>query len=366
MEGKKTALYDEHVRLGGKIVNYAGWLLPVQYAGLIEEHNAVRQKLGVFDVSHMGEVWVTGKDAFDFVNHLITNDLHVIEDGQVQYNIMCYDNGGAVDDLLVYRYNQEKFFLVINAANVEKDFEWITKQAKNFDVKVENVSDQTSQIAVQGPLAQKAVQKLTDVDLDTIKFFHFVDGFELAGKKVLISRTGYTGEDGFEIYTDNDSIVHLYKEVLKAGEEFGIEPCGLGCRDTLRFEAMLPLYGHEISQDISPVEGGLNFFVKLDQEADFIGKEALKKIKADNKRILVGFEMIDKAIPREGYEIEKDGKKIGYVTTGYLSPTLGKKIGNALIDASYKEMGAEFDVIIRGKAQKAKQISRKFLKEVKK
>lgn len=216
MEGKKTALYDEHVRLGGKIVNYAGWLLPVQYAGLIEEHNAVRQKLGVFDVSHMGEVWVTGKDAFDFVNHLITNDLHAIEDGQVQYNIMCYDNGGAVDDLLVYRYNQEKFFLVINAANVEKDFEWITKQAKNFDVKVENVSDQTSQIAVQGPLAQKAVQKLTDVDLDTIKFFHFVDGFELAGKKVLISRTGYTGEDGFEIYTDNDSIVHLYKEVLKS------------------------------------------------------------------------------------------------------------------------------------------------------
>lgn len=365
MEGKKTALYDEHVKLGGKIVNYAGWLLPVQYSGLIEEHNAVRQKLGVFDVSHMGEVWVTGKDAFDFVNHLITNDLTVIEDGQVQYNIMCYEDGGAVDDLLVYRFSKEKFYLVINAANVEKDVEWITKQAKNFDVKVENVSDQTSQIAVQGPLAQKAVQKLTDVDLDTIKFFHFVDGFELAGKKVLISRTGYTGEDGFEIYTDNESIVHLYEEVMKAGEEFGIEPCGLGCRDTLRFEAMLPLYGHEISQDISPVEGGLNFFVKLDQEADFIGKEALKKIKEEKKRTLVGFEMIDKPIPREGYEIEKDGKKIGYVTTGYLSPTLSKKIGNALIDASYKEMGAEFDVIIRGKAQKAKQISRKFLKDVK-
>lgn len=366
MDAKKTALYDEHIKLGGKMVEYAGWALPVQYKGLTIEHNAVREKVGMFDVSHMGEIWVKGSQAEKFVNHLVTNDISLISDGQVQYNIMCYEDGGAVDDLLVYRYDAQKYYLVVNAANVDKDYDWIMKQSKGFDVEIDNVSGETSEVAVQGPLAQKTLQKLTDINLDDIKFFHFMDGVCLAGKKVMISRTGYTGEDGFEVYTDNQSIVEIWRKVLEAGEEFGIEAAGLGCRDTLRFEAMLPLYGHEISKDISPIEGGLKFFTKLEKKDDFIGKEAMIKMTEEGlKRTLVGFEMIDKAIPREGYEIQKDGKVIGHVTTGYLSPTLGKKIGNALIDSSYKEMGAEFDVIVRGKANKAKQISRKFLKDIK-
>lgn len=362
MDAKKTPLYDKHIALSKNVVDYAGWMLPVQYTGLKEEHLAVRERAGMFDVSHMGEIWVRGKDAEAFVNYLMTNDIARQKDTQIQYTFMCYPDGGVVDDLLVYRYNPEKYFLVVNAANVDKDYQWILDQKKDFDVEVENVSLQTAEVAVQGPKAQEVLQKLTDYDLESIKFFYFADDVEIAGKKCLISRTGYTGEDGFEIYTDNDAIGAIWDAVLEAGKDVDLLPCGLGCRDTLRFEASLPLYGHEISKDVNPLEGGFKYFVNFKTDADFIGRAALEKEwKEGLKRILVGFRMIDRGIPREGYEIEKDGKKIGYVTTGYMSPTLGVSIGNALIDPAFKEIGTEIDVMIRNKPAKAEVISKKFL-----
>ncbi len=358
---KKTPLYEKHVALGGNVVDYAGWMLPVEYTGLKEEHNAVRERAGMFDVSHMGEIWVEGKEAEKFVSYLMTNDIMRQVDTQIQYTFMCYEDGGVVDDLLVYKYNNEKYYLVVNAANVDKDFVWIQEQAKNFDVKVTNVSDETGEVAVQGPKAQEVLQKLVDFNLDDVKFFYFKDDVEIAGVKCLISRTGYTGEDGFEIYTTNEGIKKVWDAVLEAGKDVNLLPCGLGCRDTLRFEASLPLYGQEISKELNPVESGFKFFVDRTTDNDFIGRKALLDIAANPKKVLVGFELVGRGIPRDGYEIQKDGKKIGHVTTGYKSPTLGKCIGNALIDVEYKGIGNTFDVIIRNKPVEAKIISKKFL-----
>lgn len=357
----KTPLYEKHVALGGNVVEYAGWMLPVEYTGLKDEHNAVRERAGMFDVSHMGEIWVEGKEAEKFVNYLMTNNIINQEDNQIQYTFMCYEDGGVVDDLLVYKYNNEKYYLVVNAANVDKDFDWIKEQSKDFDVKVTNVSNEVGEVAVQGPKAQEVVQKLTDLDLDTIKFFYFKDDVEIAGVKCMISRTGYTGEDGFEIYTTNEGIVKVWDAVLEAGKDVDLKPCGLGCRDTLRFEASLPLYGHEISKELNPVESGFKYFVDRKSDKDYIGRDALLKIAEDPKKVLVGFELVGRGIPREEYKIEKDGKEIGHVTTGYLSPTLGTRIGNALIDVEYKGIGNTFDVIVRNKPVEAKIISKKFL-----
>ena len=357
----KTPLYEKHVALGGNVVEYAGWMLPVEYTGLKDEHNAVRERAGMFDVSHMGEIWVEGKEAEKFVNYLMTNNIINQEDKQIQYTFMCYEDGGVVDDLLVYKYNNEKYYLVVNAANVDKDFDWIKEQSKDFDVKVTNVSNEVGEVAVQGPKAQEVVQKLTDLDLDTIKFFYFKDDVEIAGVKCMISRTGYTGEDGFEIYTTNEGIVKVWDAVLEAGKDVDLKPCGLGCRDTLRFEASLPLYGQEISKELNPVESGFKYFVDRKSDNDYIGREALLKIAEDPKKVLVGFELVGRGIPREGYKIEKDGKEIGHVTTGYLSPTLGTRIGNALIDVEYKGIGNTFDVMVRNKPVEAKIISKKFL-----
>ncbi|WP_099950866.1 glycine cleavage system aminomethyltransferase GcvT [Ezakiella peruensis] len=357
----KTPLYEKHVALGGNVVEYAGWMLPVEYTGLKDEHNAVRERAGMFDVSHMGEIWVEGKEAEKFVNYLMTNNIINQEDNQIQYTFMCYEDGGVVDDLLVYKYNNEKYYLVVNAANVDKDFDWIKEQSKDFDVKVTNVSNEVGEVAVQGPKAQEVVQKLTDLDLDTIKFFYFKDDVEIAGVKCMISRTGYTGEDGFEIYTTNEGIVKVWDAVLEAGKDVDLKPCGLGCRDTLRFEASLPLYGQEISKELNPVESGFKYFVDRKSDNDYIGREALLKIAEDPKKVLVGFELVGRGIPREGYKIEKDGKEIGHVTTGYLSPTLGTRIGNALIDVEYKGIGNTFDVMVRNKPVEAKIISKKFL-----
>lgn len=366
MDAKKTPLYDEHVKLKGKIVNYAGWALPVQYEGLglVVEHEAVRNAAGMFDVSHMGEIKVTGRESAKFLDYLLTNDISKMVDTQIIYTFMTYENGGVVDDLLVYRFNDEHYLLVVNAANVDKDYDWILKQKGEFDVELENISDDVGEVALQGPLAQQILQKLTTFDLNSIKFFHLADNVDINGVKCLISRTGYTGEDGFEIYTDNEGIVKVWRDILEAGKEEGVKPTGLGCRDTLRFEAALPLYGHEISQDINPIEGDFKFFVKLKKESDFIGKEALNKYVSDGiKRKLVGFELLERGIPREGYEVHKDGERIGHVTTGYLSPTLKKNIGNALIDARYTDIGTELDIIIRNKGVKAKIIDRRFLKK---
>jgi len=362
MEPKRTPLYNEHVKLGGKIVDYAGWLLPVQYSGLVQEHEAVRERAGLFDVSHMGEITVKGKDALAFLNYICTNSISSIVNKQVVYTFFCYPNGGVVDDLLVYRIDENNFYLVVNAANTKKDYEWIIKHLDGFDVQVKNISDNVGQVALQGPLAEEVLQKLTHYNLKDIGFFKFEENVDINGVSCMISRTGYTGEDGFEIYSSNDGIIKVWIDLLEVGKELGVEPTGLGCRDTLRFEASLPLYGHEIGDEINPLEGGFKYFVKLDKEMDFIGKDQLTKIWENGlKRKLVGFEMIDRGIPREGYEVQKDGQRIGHVTTGYLSPTLKKNIGNALIDTKYTEIGTKIDIVIRNKVVKAKTISKKFL-----
>lgn len=346
------------------MVEYAGWLLPIQYKGLVPEHEAVRNAVGLFDVSHMGEITVKGKDALKFVDYLMTNDITSIVDNQVIYTFMCYPDGGVVDDLLVYRIKEDDFYLVVNASNSDRDFEWILKQKGDFDVVLENISDTVGEVAIQGPLAEKTLQKLTDTDLSKIEFFHLQRDVNIAGVNCMVSRTGYTGEDGFEVYTDNEGIVKVWNAILEAGEENGILPTGLGCRDTLRFEASLPLYGHEMSEEITPLEAGFKYFVKLDKAGDAIGKEALNKQWSEGlKRKLAGFEMLERGIPREGYEIFKDGEKIGHVTTGYMSPTLKKNIGNALIKTEYTELGTEVDIMIRNKPVKAKIISKKFLKK---
>ena len=363
MTAKKTPLYDEHVKLGGNVVDYAGWLLPVQYTGLIPEHEAVRNAVGIFDVSHMGEITVRGKDAVAFVDYLMTNDITKIVDNQIIYTFMCYPDGGVVDDLLVYRYDNDYLYLVVNASNSDKDYAWMLEQKGNFDVKIENISDSVGEVAIQGPMAQKTLQKLTDFDLNKVGFFYLQRDVIVDGVNCMISRTGYTGEDGFEVYADNEGIVKVWNSVLEAGKEFGILPAGLGCRDTLRFEASLPLYGHEISEEINPLEGGFKYFVKLDKAGDFIGKEELNKQWSEGlKRKLAGFELIGRGIAREGMEIQKDGVAIGHVTTGYMSPTLKKTIGNALLASEFTDIGTEIDVIIRNKTVKAKVISKRFLK----
>lgn len=359
-DGKKTALFDAHVRYGGQIIEFAGWQLPVQYEGIIQEHEAVRNNAGLFDVSHMGEVEVRGKDAFSFVQNLVTNDISVLEDSQVIYTFMCYPSGGVVDDLLVYKFNSEHYFLVINASNVEKDYAWMLQNKAAYQVQITNKSEEVSEVALQGPKAQLILQKLTDINLDDIKFFYCRRDVVVAGVKCLVSRTGYTGEDGFEIYTSNEAIEKVWNSILEAGEEEGIKPAGLGCRDTLRFEATLPLYGNEISREITPLEAGLGYFVKLNKEA-FIGKEALARQKEEGlKRKLVGFEMKERGIPRHGYEVMAEGEKIGFVTTGYASPTLKKNIGLALIDSKYTELGTEIQIIVRNKPLKAEVINKKF------
>jgi aminomethyltransferase len=360
---KKTPLYNTYKQYGGKLVEFGGWEMPIQFDGIIIEHEAVRSDAGIFDVSHMGEVDIQGVEAFEFVQNLVTNDISSLKDNQILYTFMCYQSGGVVDDLLVYKFSSEHFYLVINAGNIEKDFKWMIDNKGTYNVEIINSSSVVAEIAIQGPKAQKILQKITDLDLDEIKFFYFKEDVLVDGVKCIISRTGYTGEDGFEIYTSVEKIEKLWHKLINVGKEDGLKVAGLGCRDTLRFEASLPLYGNELSKDITPLEAGFGFFVKL-QKSSFIGKEALLKQKEQGlKRKLVGFEMKERGIPRHGYEVTLLGEKIGVVTTGYLSPTLKKNIGLALIDAKYSELGTEIDIVIRNKPLKAEVISKKFYKK---
>lgn len=360
---KKTHLHKTYKQYGGKLVEFGGWEMPIQFGGIISEHEAVRCDAGLFDVSHMGEVDIKGSEAFEFVQNLVTNDIEVLKDNQILYTFMCYSNGGVVDDLLVYKYSTEHYYLVINAGNIEKDVKWMIDNKGAYNVDITNSSDAISEIAIQGPKAQMILQKITNLDLNEIKFFFFKRDILVDDVKCLISRTGYTGEDGFEIYTSNEQIEKLWHKLLNIGEEDGLKPTGLGCRDTLRFEASLPLYGNELSQDITPLEAGFGYFVKL-AKPNFIGKEALLKQKKEGlKRKLVGFEMKERGIPRHGYEVKVCGEIIGVVTTGYLSPTLKKNIGLALIDCKYSELGTEIEIVIRNKPLKAEVISKKFYKK---
>lgn len=360
---KKTPLYEEHLKAGGKVVDYAGWFLPVEYKGLVAEHEAVRNRVGMFDVSHMGEIALLGKDARRFADYLTTNNIKTLDDGRVIYGFFCREDGGVVDDLLTYKASEDDIYLVVNASNVDKDYQWILDHKEGFDVEVRNLSDETGEVAVQGPDAEKTLQKLTDYDLSSIPFFAFRRNVMIAGVECMISRTGYTGEDGFEVYSSREGIVKVWHAVLEAGAEFGIEPCGLGCRDTLRFEAALPLYGHEIADDITPLEAGFKFFVDLEKE-DFIGKKALSEQHAAGApRKIIGLELLGKGIAREGMKVLKDGKEIGYVTTGYLSPTLKKPIANVLLESEQAEIDNEVKVLMRNREVEAKLISKRFLKK---
>jgi len=362
---KRTPLFSVYAEYGAKTIDFGGWELPVQFSSIKEEHEAVRTRAGLFDVSHMGEIDVKGKDSLAYLQKIMTNDVAKLTEGRAQYSLMCYENGGTVDDLLIYKKSDEHYLLVVNAANTEKDFEWL-KQHVFGDVELTNISAQIAQLALQGPLAEKVLQKLTTVDLSEIKFFGFKDGVDLQGVKALVSRTGYTGEDGFEIYCGSEDAVALWHAILEAGKEEGVLPCGLGARDTLRFEATLPLYGQELSKDISPLEAGLGFAVKTNKEVDFIGKDVLKKQKDEGTaRKLVGIEMVDKGIPRHGYAVFVGEERIGFVTTGTQSPTLKKNIGLVLINAEYAAVDAEVSVEIRGKRLKAKVIATPFYKRSK-
>lgn len=362
---KRTPLFAEYATYGGKTIDFGGWELPVQFSSIKAEHEAVRTKAGLFDVSHMGEISVTGPNSEAFLQKLVTNDVSKLVDGQAQYTAMCYTDGGIVDDLLVYRLEENNYLLVVNASNIEKDYEWMQQNATD-GVELINKSDEYGLLALQGPLAQSILQKLTSKDLTDIGFFRFADNVEVAGKSVLVSRTGYTGEDGFEIYAASNDLSGLWTSILEAGQEDGLLPCGLGARDTLRFEACLPLYGQELSKDITPLEAGIGFVVKLKKEQDFNGKAVLTEQKENGTpRKSVGIEMIDKGIPRTGYPVFVGEQQVGFVTTGTQSPTLKKNIGLALIDATFAEIGQEVEVEIRNKRLKAVTVATPFYKRQK-
>ncbi|WP_261129423.1 glycine cleavage system aminomethyltransferase GcvT [Bacillus sp. Marseille-Q3570] len=359
---QRTPLFELYKEYGAKVIDFGGWELPVQFSSIKEEHEAVRTKAGLFDVSHMGEITVKGEDAEGFLQYVMTNDVSKLKEGGAQYTAMCYEDGGTVDDLLVYKRREDEFLLVVNAANIEKDYDWLLKNQKG-NVEIQNISNEVAQLALQGPLAEEVLQKLTEYDLSQIGFFKFAEDVEIDGTKALVSRTGYTGEDGFEIYCDSEDAAKLWKTILEAGKEAGVLPIGLGARDTLRFEARLALYGQELTAEISPLEAGIGFAVKLKKEADFIGKDALIKQKEDGlKRKLVGIEMIDKGIPRTHYDVFKNDEKIGEVTTGTQSPTLGKNLGLALIDSKYTELGTEVEVQVRKRRLKAEVVKAPFYK----
>ena len=354
-ELQTTCLHDRHVKLGALMSPFGGFDMPIQYAGITEEHNAVRRHVGVFDVSHMGEVRVKGPDAYKYVSHIFVNDVTGAPDGQIFYGMMCYENGGVVDDLLVYKVSDNEYFLVINASNIDKDVAWIMKNAEGFDVEITDESPIYGEVAVQGPEAEETMEKVLGIPVKDIPFYNFKT-FPIDGEEVIVSRTGYTGEDGFEIYGSHDYIRRVWDKLMDAG----VQPCGLGCRDTLRFEVGLPLYGDELADDITPLEASLSMFVKLDKP-EFIGKEALAAQKAEGvKRRIVGIELEGNAIPRHGYPVEVNGEKVGEITTGYRSISTGKSVAMAMIDKPYDKMGTEVEVRIRKKTFPAKVVKKRF------
>ena len=353
MENKKTCLYDKHVALGALMSPFGGFDMPIQYSGIVDEHQAVRTACGVFDVSHMGEVLITGRDAERYVNHIFTNNVVGMPNGKILYGMMCYEDGGVVDDLLVYKVGDQRFFLVINAANIDKDWAWIQEQAKGYDVQLEHQSDMYGELAIQGPDSEQVMKDVLGIDGSDLTFYTFKE----IGN-VIVSRTGYTGEDGFEIYATPIYINKCWDKLMASGR---CKPCGLGCRDTLRFEVGLPLYGDELSADITPIMAGLGIFVKLDKD-EFIGKEALAKQKADGPaKKIVGIELADKAIPRHGYTVlNMEGEPIGEVTTGYHTISTDKSVCMALIDTPYAKLDTEVQIQIRKKVFSGKVVKKQF------
>ena len=351
-QDKRTCLYDKHVALGALMSPFGGFTMPIQYAGIAPEHMAVREKVGLFDVSHMGEVIVRGKDAERYVQHIFTNDIAGAPVGKIYYGMMCYEDGGTVDDLLVYKMGDNDFFLVINASNIDKDWAWMQQHAAGFNIDLQNKSDYYGQIAVQGPESEHVVETVLGLPCAELAFYTV----KTVGD-IIISRTGYTGEDGFEIYASHDYIRQCWDKLIAAG----VQACGLGCRDTLRFEVGLPLYGDELSADITPIMAGLGMFVKLDKE-EFIGKEALAKQKVEGPaKKLVGIELSDKAIPRHGYTVlNGNGEAIGEVTTGYHTLSTDKSVCMALVDAQYAALGTDVQIQIRKKVFPGHVVKKQF------
>jgi len=359
---KRTPLFDRHVAMGARVVEFGGWEMPVQYSGIVDEHNAVRNAAGLFDISHMGEVEVKGRDALAFLQHIATQDVATIGEGLSNYSLMCHPGGGIVDDIFIYNL-PDGYMVVVNASNTEKDFAWMLDNMQGFNVEVTNISDRAAMLALQGPAAEGILAKATDIDTADVAFHGVTTGMLLGDIPALIARTGYTGEDGFELFVDDDKAVKLWDGLLELGKDAGLKPCGLGARDSLRFEACLPLYGHEIADDINPYEAKLGWVVKLDK-GDFVGRAALQQIKqAGVRRKLTGFEVIGRGIARGGYEIrDTSGNRVGEVTTGMPSPTLGKNYGLGYVPTELASEGSEFDVVVRDRPVRAQAVKTPFYK----
>jgi glycine cleavage system T protein (aminomethyltransferase) len=363
---KRTPLHAIHRSLGAKMVDFGGWEMPLEYKGVLDEHRAVRERLGLFDVSHMGEIEISGPDALQLVQHVTTNDASKLNPGQAQYSAMLYGHGGFVDDILVHRVHDHQYFLCVNAANQDKDYEHILAEARalRLDAMIEDAGPRYAQLAIQGPRATDVLRKLTASNLAAVRRYHFIDG-AVSGTPARIARTGYTGEDGWEIYIASDEAPRLWNEILQTGGEFGILPCGLGARNTLRMEAAMPLYGHEIHAAITPWEAGLDWIVTLDK-GNFLGREALvKQKKLGITRKLAGFEMKGRSIGRDGYEVYVNGVAAGWVTSGGPAPALNKNIGMCYLPLDLAEAGRAIEVIVRGRAVEAVTVPIPFYKRAK-
>jgi aminomethyltransferase len=361
---KRTPLYEQHLALGARLVEFGGWEMPVQYSSILDEHRAVRTHAGLFDVSHMGEFKVEGPDALSFLQHLVPNDVSRLVMNQALYTQLCQPDGGTIDDLIIYHLADNHYMLVVNAANIDKDFAWVEQQSKNFNVQVTNQSDITALIALQGPEAQTILQTLTEVDLATTRYYHSVPG-SVNGINCIISRTGYTGEDGFELYCASVDVVKLWKGLLSAGKDRGLLAAGLGARDTLRLEAGYCLYGHELDEQTNPLEANLGWTVKLNKH-DFIGHDALLKVKEQGpRRKLIGIEMIERGLCRGGYAIFDNGQHIGALTSGAPAPTLNKNIGMGYVETPHAIVGKTIQIDIRGKHIAAQIVALPFYKRQK-
>ena len=358
MDGLKTPMHDMHKTLGGNMVSFGGYLLPTHYSSINHEHNVVRSKAGLFDVSHMGEFIISGNDAELFLQEITINDICSLDVGQAQYTAMCYGDGGIVDDIILYKF-KNKFMLVVNSNNIGKNFKWINKNLK-ANVKLKNVSDHTGLVAIQGPRSRDILQLLTNTDLNSIKFYNFVVG-KVNGVKSIISRTGYTGELGYELYIDSNLVGDIWNKLLDIGSSHGLEPVGLGCRDTLRLEMKYPLYGNDIDENTNPIEAGLGWITKLDKES-FIGKKAIIGLKNNIQRRLVCIEMKEKSIPRKGYLVYRNNNLVGRITSGTMSPSLGIGIGVGYVNLQDTGIGTEIDIEIRGKRKRAKIVKSPFYK----
>jgi aminomethyltransferase len=359
-ELKRTPLFDVHSSCNAKMVDFGGWNMPVQYSSILEEHNAVRNAVGIFDVSHMGEIEIQGRQADKLVDYVSTNNAMKLKPGQAHYSALLYEHGGFVDDILVHKISDDDFFLCVNASNQEKDFEHI-RSHNHFKAEVEFASDRYAQLAIQGPKALPTLQKLTDTSLSEIKYYWFADGI-VAGVPARIAHTGYTGEDGFEIYIAPNVAQQVWNEILKAGQEFGIKPCGLGARNTLRLEAKMALYGHELTASINPFEADLGWIVKMDK-ADFVARSTLEKVLHQGiTRKLVGFEMQGRGIGRDGYEVWIEGEPAGWVTSGGPAPSLNKNIGLCYLPTSKSTPGLTIQILIRNSPVEAVTVPTPFYK----